>query len=238
MLSHALHERMLRPFLPWYPAESFSNSVMTLDHFTLLNRQLLECLQADATSPVAALSGIVSGTSLEERIAKAPACIGSFQHLDSMVRTALQRPSLAVRFRSVEREMPDDTAHHADESVSTIPNDVRALVLLRAMIAAANADGEIDSTELVQIENNSARLQLPESARAWLRCELKTPRNVYSIASITEQPADAVAAYIVSHLIVDHENEAEQAFLDELAGALQLTPRMVMEIEQVLHDPT
>lgn len=210
---------------------------MTLDHFTLLNRQLLECLQADATSPVAALSSIVSGTSLGERIAKAPACIGSFQHLDSIVRAALQRPSLALRFRSVEREMPDD-AVHADESISTIPNDVRALVLLRAMIAAANADGEIDSTELVQIEDNSARLQLPESARTWLRCELKTPRNVYSIASITEQPADAVAAYIVSHLIVDHQNEAEQAFLDELAGALQLTPRMVMEIEQVLHDPT
>jgi uncharacterized membrane protein YebE (DUF533 family) len=37
-------------------------------------------------------------------------------------------------------------------------------------------------------------------------------------------------------LIVDHQNDAEQAFLDELAGALQLTPRMVLEIEQVLHE--
>lgn len=200
---------------------------MTTDHYPTLNNQILACIHADANAPVASLSGLVSGTSLEEKFHKGPQTIGSFQHLDSIVARTLQRPTLASKTTNSESQAPTQ---------SDVPNDVRALVLLRAMIAAANADGEIDPAELEQIETNATRLQLPESARTWLRRELKTPRNVYSIASITEQPADAVAAYIVSHLIVDHQNDAEQAFLDELAGALQLTPRMVMEIEQVLHE--
>ncbi len=204
---------------------------MTIEHYPTLNTQILACIHADSNAPVAALSGLVSGTSLEEKFHNGSQTIGSFEHLDSIVAQTLRSPSLVSKLPINEMET---TGKDATTS-SHVPYDVRALVLLRAMIAAANADGEIDPVELEQIETNANRLQLPESARTWLRRELKTPRNVYSIASITEHPADAIAAYIVSHLIVDHQNDAEQAFLDELAGALQLTPRMVMEIEQVLH---
>lgn len=203
---------------------------MITEHFPTLNHQILACIHADGDAPVSSLSGLVSGTSLEEKFHKGPQAIGSFQHLDSIVEKTLQSPALGSKSHAIPKVQPP--------TLSIVPNDVRALVLLRAMIAAANADGEIDPVELEQIETNAIRLELPESARTWLRRELKTPRNVYSIASITEHPADAIAAYIVSHLIVDHQNDAEQAFLDELAGALQLTPRMVVEIEQVLHEQT
>lgn len=180
--------------------------------------------------PIASLAQLLENTHLGSQVQESRAAALSHHDIEALCN------EVSARFSRLRNQEESSIWSAKVLSASEFPNDVRALVLLRAMIAAANADGEIDTAELEQIETNATRLQLPESARTWLRRELKTPRNVYSIASITEQPADAVAAYIVSHLIVDHQNDAEQAFLDELAGALQLTPRMVMEIEQVLHE--
>lgn len=180
--------------------------------------------------PIASLAQLLDHTHLGSQVQESRALSLSHGDIESLCN------QVSARFEKFRNQEVDSGRLAKSIPATEFPNDVRALVLLRAMIAAANADGEIDPVELEQIETNAIRLELPESARTWLRRELKTPRNVYSIASITEHPADAIAAYIVSHLIVDHQNDAEQAFLDELAGALQLTPRMVVEIEQVLHE--
>jgi len=122
------------------------------------------------------------------------------------------------------------TSEQSDAPMATLTGvsaDRRSLTILRAMIAAANADGQIDASENSAIDEQMKQLDLPEDSQEWVRKELRTPRNAWGVASLSDSPAAAAEIYAVSSLIVDHQNEAEKAYLEDLRSALQLDPGFV-----------
>ena len=91
------------------------------------------------------------------------------------------------------------------------------------MIAAAKADGHIDSAELEKIRTQLGSLDLGEKASDMILEELARPLDVNALAALTNgEMAIALEVYLVSASMLDASDAVEQAYLEDLRVALQL----------------
>jgi uncharacterized membrane protein YebE (DUF533 family) len=105
--------------------------------------------------------------------------------------------------------------------------EAQAKLMVRAMIEAAKADGEIDATERARILEVLAGAGSEE--RAWVEGLLDAPADMAGlVAETTEATKAQVYAVSVSAILLD--NEAETAYLRRLAEALGLAPEVVAKI--------
>ena len=108
--------------------------------------------------------------------------------------------------------------------------DQRGFALLRAMLAAAKADGHIDENEQAKIDAYLQKLKLDPDALHFVKNELAKPLNVKEVAAGADSPAAAAEIYLTSLLTIDVDSEQERAYLDELARELKLPPELVSEL--------
>ncbi|NBK42144.1 tellurite resistance TerB family protein [Pseudomonas soli] len=104
--------------------------------------------------------------------------------------------------------------------------------ILRALIAAAKADGRIDPQEEQLIYAEIKRQTSDPQLQQWLDEEVSKPLDAAEVAKSARDPAMAAEMYLASVMLVDDQQEAERAYLDELAGALQLDPALQVHLEQ------
>lgn len=104
--------------------------------------------------------------------------------------------------------------------------------ILRAIIAAAKADGHIDERERELIDNEIARLTSDGELQRWFDTELKKPLDPAEIALSATSHEMAAEMYLASVLVVDEENFMERSYLTELARQLKLEPALKAELEQ------
>ncbi|GAB58056.1 tellurite resistance TerB family protein [Rheinheimera nanhaiensis] len=110
--------------------------------------------------------------------------------------------------------------------------------ILRAIIAAAKADGHIDDRERELIDNEIARLTSDGSLQQWFDAELRKPLDPADIATSASTPEMAAEMYLASVLVVDEENFMERSYLTELARQLKLDPALKAELEQQARQAT
>ena len=103
--------------------------------------------------------------------------------------------------------------------------EARSEILLRAMIAAAKADGNIGSEELNLINAHNS-----ESAEA-LKIALSAPESPLTIAALSKSEQEGREIYAASTRIANGLNPKERDYLDELAMALGLDPELAARIE-------
>lgn len=106
-----------------------------------------------------------------------------------------------------------------------------SLSLVRAMIAAAKADGHIDDEEKKKIVDRLALAGLGPEAEAFLREELEKPLDLEELVSLAQTEAQRVELYTASRLTIDPNTRAERGYLDLLAGRLRLPDALVDHIE-------
>jgi uncharacterized membrane protein YebE (DUF533 family) len=111
-------------------------------------------------------------------------------------------------------------------------------ILLRAMIAAAKADGHIDAQEQANIFRQMDKLDLDSDDKAFVVDELRAPLNVDTIASAARNPAEATEIYTASLLVIDVDNAAERGYLDLLAARLNLDKELVAHLHATVEDVT
>lgn len=104
--------------------------------------------------------------------------------------------------------------------------------ILRALIAAAKADGRIDKQEEQLIYAEIKRHTSDPQLQQWLDVEVSKPLDAAEVAQSAQDPAMAAEMYLASVMLVDDQQEAERAYLDELAGALQIDPQLQLHLEQ------
>ena len=110
----------------------------------------------------------------------------------------------------------------------------KGVLLIRAMIAAANADGRIDAAERQQILRKLKSVDLSAEESAFIGEELLNPA---SPEDIVEQAGDrqlAVQVYAVSLLAIEVDTETEQRCLRNLAKQLELDTQTIRAIEKKL----
>lgn len=143
-----------------------------------------------------------------------------------------------------ENKKNNDEIKNRAENAKVIPinelNDEdakkRSEVLLKAMIAAAKADGHVNNKERAAIKEQIEKLNLSGDVADILEEEIQKPLDVKEIAALAENDAMAAEIYLVSAVVTDKENSMEKSYLDSLAKALSLPDELVAELKAVKED--
>jgi uncharacterized membrane protein YebE (DUF533 family) len=104
--------------------------------------------------------------------------------------------------------------------------------ILKALVAAAKADGHVDERERALIEGEFTKLDNDRELQHWLHAELNKPLDPTDVARAASTPEMAAEMYIASVMLVDEENFMEKSYLDELARQLKLEPGLKAELEK------
>lgn len=96
------------------------------------------------------------------------------------------------------------------------------LVLMRAMIAAANADDHIDADEHRHIRAQVAEMGLGAAEKAMLYDFLSDPADAATIAALARNDEQRAEIYLASALAIDPDTVEERAYLSDLAARLNL----------------
>jgi uncharacterized membrane protein YebE (DUF533 family) len=110
--------------------------------------------------------------------------------------------------------------------------ELHSQAILKALVAAAKADGHVDERERALIEGEFTRLDSDRELQHWLHAELNKPLDPSDVARAARSPEIAAEMYIASVMMVDEENFMEKAYLDELARQLKLEPGLKAELEK------
>jgi uncharacterized membrane protein YebE (DUF533 family) len=104
------------------------------------------------------------------------------------------------------------------------------LTLVRAMIAAARADGRLDAKESRTIFQRIESLGLDREDQALLVAEMGRPVDMDAIVNSAASPEVAAEIYVASMLAIDVDTSDEKSYLAMLAARLKLPPELVTEL--------
>jgi uncharacterized membrane protein YebE (DUF533 family) len=113
---------------------------------------------------------------------------------------------------------------------AAVSND-HATLLIRAMIAAAAADGRIDAQEQKKILGGLQQAGLDGAAQQFLAREIGTPATVDDLAAAVSSQEEGVQVYTAARVAVDPDAEEEHAFLVALAERLGIDDDLAAHID-------
>jgi uncharacterized membrane protein YebE (DUF533 family) len=111
-------------------------------------------------------------------------------------------------------------------------SDEAARLYIRAMIAAASADGTVDEEERARVLGGLEQAGLAGDAARFLAAELARPASIGELAAGARTPEMRAQTYAAARLSIDPDTAAEQSWLAELARRLSLDPRLVAHLDE------
>jgi uncharacterized membrane protein YebE (DUF533 family) len=106
------------------------------------------------------------------------------------------------------------------------------VALLRAMIAAARADGRLEDRERRAILERVASLDLDEAERALVWAQIEEPVDLEAVAAAATSPERAAELYAAALLAIEVDTAAERGWLGMLAARLGLRRDLVAAIHR------
>jgi len=111
------------------------------------------------------------------------------------------------------------------------PSEQQASVLLRALVAAAKADGHVDARERELIAKGMQQAGAQPELQRWLDAELAKPLDPQQVAREVDTAELASQVYLLSRAVIEQPGFMEQAYLDGLAQALALEPGLRQHLD-------
>lgn len=111
------------------------------------------------------------------------------------------------------------------------PASEHALLLVRAMIAAALSDGLLDDTERSVIAGRLGAAGISSEEQRFLADEMARPWSPAQFAGAAKTPEQRAEVYLASALAIDADTEAERAYLKYLAATLGLDDQLIAHLE-------
>lgn len=106
-----------------------------------------------------------------------------------------------------------------------------AILLIRAMIAAAASDGKVDADERQSIIGGLKEAGFDPAGNAWLESEMANPASVEDLAAGATTPELAAQVYTAARLAIEPDTQDEVDFLANLGASLGLDPNLVGQID-------
>jgi uncharacterized membrane protein YebE (DUF533 family) len=106
----------------------------------------------------------------------------------------------------------------------------RSLLIVRAMISAAMADGHLDAGEQGRLFREIDRLDLSTEEKGMLVDELRHPWSVEQLAAGATDPETTIELYAASVLAIDETRPESRLYLESLAATLELPPMLVESV--------
>lgn len=139
-------------------------------------------------------------------------------------------PQHAARFNFKPAALPQ----RAFEEVVEDDNEQGQMILMRAMIAAAHADGHIDDTERQRIFGQVDTMDLSVHEKATLFDELRKPLSLSELVQQVPNAQTGIEVYAASASAVDTSQASSQAFLNQLSQQLCIPSELTESIHQQL----
>jgi uncharacterized membrane protein YebE (DUF533 family) len=114
------------------------------------------------------------------------------------------------------------------------PAEQEALLMIQAMIAAANADYELDAAERERIVHTMEESGLDQAERQLVLDQLERPVDIATLAAKATTPTLRRDVYLASAMAIEADTKAEQNYLARLARELGLSDAEVEELRKVL----
>lgn len=108
--------------------------------------------------------------------------------------------------------------------------DTGQLLLLRAMISAAHADGHIDQAESQRIFSKVDELNFSPSEKGLIFDELRAPLSLNEITSMVSDAETAIEVYTASALVVDEHTPSSMNYLNQLRMNLAIPSELVARV--------
>lgn len=105
------------------------------------------------------------------------------------------------------------------------------LTLIKAMIAAARADGHIDQVEQQRIFNAVEEMDLPNEIKGMMFDLLQQEITVEELIQGVDKLEQKSELYLASCLAINPDHPSETAHLDQLAAALALPQGLTHELQ-------
>lgn len=172
---------------------------------------------------VSLLMGSKKNKKLGKKVAKNSLKIGGIAALGALAYKV---------YNDSQNKTPQTTAQDSFNS----NDDIHSELILKAMIAAAKADGHVDQQEMLHIETSLKQAGADPQLQSLLHAELNKPLDPVQIARLANSPQQASEIYLASLIVIDEQNFMEKAYLRELANQLQLSPDITFQLEQQLQN--
>jgi uncharacterized membrane protein YebE (DUF533 family) len=178
---------------------------------------------------IGGLAAILLGTGAGRAITGTAARMGGLALIGGLAYKALQnyqagKPLLDLG--SAASELSGQPALPAPANEQS-----HALRLVRAMIAAASADGIVDEKERAAITGNLKAAGLDDEAASFIENEFANPADISTLAEGITSPDEAAQVYAAARLAIDPDLPEEQDFLVALAQTLKIEAGLVAHID-------
>lgn len=202
----------------------------TSDQIIEQAKGLFNANPALATAVLGGLGALIFGTSSGRSIAGSAAKLGGLALIGGLAYKAYQnyqagKPLLDLKQQEV-LPAPAGTGFEPQAA-----SEATALTFIRAMIAAAAADGHIDDQERSAILGGLKEAGLDQQAQDWLAKELAQPASIDALVEAAESPELATQIYMAARIAINPDTRAEKDFLAGLAGSLGLDAELVANID-------
>jgi uncharacterized membrane protein YebE (DUF533 family) len=161
---------------------------------------------------------------------------GAMAILGTLALAALQNARAGSQ-TAPDRQSPAGAAPLRADVAAVVSEEGERLAI-RAMVAAAKADGQIDQAEMDRILGHLKADEITEAERRFVLEEIRRPLDPSDLAKDVRNPAQAAEVYAASLLAIDIDSEAEREYLRKLAMALRLDPGVVSFLHQSTGAPT
>ncbi|MCK5902454.1 MAG: tellurite resistance TerB family protein [Cocleimonas sp.] len=196
------------------------------------NNQREATLSGMKTGAIAAGAlALLLGTKTGRNVTSSALKLGSLAAVGGVAWKAYQNYQAKAQLEGTE-----NTTVSVDKLEDEAANE-RSVVLLKAMIAAAKADGHVDEAELIEINKQVDNLGLTGDVERIVKEELAKPLNLEEIAALAGgEEAKAAEVYLVSAVVTDQENEKERQYLADLAKAMNIPNKLLAELNAYNED--
>ncbi|MCK5896647.1 MAG: tellurite resistance TerB family protein [Cocleimonas sp.] len=200
--------------------QSIAKETLTLDESATTEEARLSGLKTGALA--AGTLAILLGTKTGRKVTGSAIKLGSLAAIGGVAWKAYQN------YQNNNGNAPEATPlNELDKEAA----NKRSAILLKAMIAAAKADGNVSDDELAEIDKQVKNLGLEGDTANIIQEELVKPLDIDQIAALAEgKEAKAAEIYLVSAVVTDQENEKERQYLADLATAMKIPEELLAEL--------
>lgn len=182
-----------------------------------------------ATGAAAGAGGVILGTKTGRAVAGGAARVGALALIGGLAYKAFQNYQAGKPL--ITGVVPAEAAPSGSGfEPAAVTNDTAALYI-RAMIAAAAADGRIDDAEQAKIIGGLKQAGIDAEAEEFLANELNNPASIEDLANAVSSPEEAVQVYTAARIAIEPDNNGEQQFLARLASALGVDAKLAAHID-------
>lgn len=145
---------------------------------------------------------------------------------------ALSRLGMGFQGGSAQLARHEPEIHEIEDLPE--PDEDVARLIVRAMIAAAKADGQVDQEELKRITGELQEGGFDDGMRDWVMQELNGPLDIDAIAADVPDLSVGAQVYAAALLAISIDTQAERHFLNALAMKLGLPNEVTASLHQQL----